>query len=129
MVTSIYSNTLTTTNPTYSPPHQPTPGHYFDTIQLTVTTFGTYTIRSTSGLNLYGYLYINSFDPANPSSNLIGSDDDTGGNQQFQFQVQLQSTSGSSKRNHPSFQRDYPIKKCETLFYCRCNIYISGNII
>ena len=115
MITSTYSETLTTTNPTYSPPHQSIPGHYFDTIQLTVVTFGNYTIRSTSGLNLYGYLYTNSFDPANPLSNLIALDDNSGADQQFQFQLQLQSTFTSSKTNNTVrkilLQRCYPIQE------------------
>ena len=101
MITSIFSNSLSLTNPTYSPPHQPTPDHFYDTIRLTVATSGNYTIRSSSvtGTNLYGYLYINNFDPFNPSSNLIASDDNNGGNQQFIFTVALQSTFTTSKTN------------------------------
>ena len=101
LITSIFSNFLSISNPTYSPPHQPIPGHFYDAIRLTVATSGNYTIRSSSvtGTNLYGYLYINNFDPFNPSSNLIASDDNNGGNQQFIFTVALQSTFTTSKTN------------------------------
>ena len=102
LITSTFSNSLSNSNTTYSPPHLPIPGHYYyDAFRLTVATFGNYTIRSSSvtGTNLYGYLYINNFDPLNPSSNLIASDDNSGGNQQFQFTIALQSTFTTSKTN------------------------------
>ena len=99
LITSTFSGTLTNSSSTYSPPHQPIPGHYYNAIRLTVATFGNYTIRSSSGINLYGYLYSSNFDPLNSSLNLIAFDDNSGGNQQFQMTVLLQSTSTTSKTN------------------------------
>ena len=42
-------------------------------------------------MDTYGYLYSQNFYPNSPSLNLIQSDDDSGGNNQFQFEVYLQS--------------------------------------
>ncbi len=53
-------------------------------------TNGTYTIISNSLSNTYGYLYNRSFDPSNPSRNLIISNDGTKGNGQFRILHRLQ---------------------------------------
>ena len=42
-------------------------------------------------MDTYGYLYSQNFYPNSPSLNLIRSDDDSGENNQFQFEVYLQS--------------------------------------
>jgi hypothetical protein len=42
-------------------------------------------------MDTYGYFYNNAFDPSYPSQNLITSDDDSGGNRQFQIRGSLQS--------------------------------------
>jgi hypothetical protein len=55
-----------------------------------VDTAGNYTFQSNSSIDLYGYFYKNSFNATNPSANEIASDDDSGGNLQFQFTVSLQ---------------------------------------
>ncbi len=55
-----------------------------------VNTAGNYTFQSNSSIDLYGYFYNNSFNATNPSANEIASDDDSGGNLQFQFTVSLQ---------------------------------------
>ncbi|CAF3944088.1 unnamed protein product [Rotaria sp. Silwood2] len=45
-------------------------------------------------MDTYGYMYRSSFDASTPSSNLLASDDDSGGNGQFQLTVYL--TSGTT---------------------------------
>jgi len=42
-------------------------------------------------MDTYGYFYNNAFDPSYPSQSLITSDDDSGGNRQFQIRGSLQS--------------------------------------
>jgi hypothetical protein len=55
-----------------------------------VATAGSYTFQSNSAINLYGYLYNNSFNATNPSANLIASDGNSARNLQFQLTVSLQ---------------------------------------
>jgi hypothetical protein len=57
---------------------------------VTVPTSGTYTFTSDSSLDTYGCLYSYSFDPSDPSRNLITSDDDGGVGNQFQISRALQ---------------------------------------
>ncbi len=38
-----------------SPPHQPTPNHYYELMQVVAATTGDYTFQSNSSINLYGY--------------------------------------------------------------------------
>ena len=64
--------------------------HYFQAIQFTVTTAGTYTLRSNSSIDTRGYLYRTSFDPSNATANLITDNDDSGGQLQFLIQVPLE---------------------------------------
>ena len=52
---------------------------------------GCYGFKSNSSIDMYGCLYGSNFDPTNSNNNLIKSDDDLGGNQQFYFRISLQS--------------------------------------
>jgi hypothetical protein len=56
-----------------------------------VGTTGTYHFRSNGLFDSYGCLYDGSFNPLYPSQNLITTDDDGGGNGQFQIGRSLQS--------------------------------------
>lgn len=66
--------------------------YYYEAIQVNVSMTGSYTIRSVSNVDTYGYLYVNSFNPSNTALNLITQDDDSAGNLQFLMQSSLQST-------------------------------------
>jgi hypothetical protein len=90
LIISTFSSALTTNSYTYSPPHQPTPNHYYQLIQVIAEKSGDYTFQSTSAINLYVYFYKNNFNVYNPSLNVIASDDNSGGNGQFLFTVSLQ---------------------------------------
>jgi hypothetical protein len=57
---------------------------------VTVYTSGTYTLTSISSVDTYGYFYPSSFNPSYPSQNLIMSDDDGDGGNQFRMRVNLQ---------------------------------------
>lgn len=82
-VTVSYSSALTSNSPKYRRPGQTTANYYYQAILLNVSNTATYTFQSTSNIDLYAYLYANSFDASNSSSNLIKADDDSGGNLQF----------------------------------------------
>jgi hypothetical protein len=56
-----------------------------------VYTTGTYNFTSSGSFDSYGCLYDGSFNPLYPSQNLITTDDDGGGNGQFQISRSLQS--------------------------------------
>jgi hypothetical protein len=64
--------------------------YYFEAVQVSVSTAGTYIFTSISTIDTRGYFYNSSFDPSNATANLITSDDDSGGNRQFRIQVYLQ---------------------------------------
>lgn len=59
------------------------PNKYFQGFELIPNTDGFYNIISTSNLDLYGYLYNDSFNPTDPIENLIIEDDDGAGDYQF----------------------------------------------
>ncbi len=48
-----------------------------------------YTIQSSSDIDTYGYIYESSFNPLNPTENLLVDDDDGGGNRQFKLYTPL----------------------------------------
>jgi hypothetical protein len=65
--------------------------YYYQAIEATTYTAGTYSFSSSSSIDTYGYLYESSFDPSHPSYNLVASDDDGAGDRQFQISRYLQS--------------------------------------
>ncbi|CAF3863381.1 unnamed protein product, partial [Adineta steineri] len=66
----VYSSVLTTDNQMYSPRCDRL-NYYYETIQISVLTDGFYMIASNGSVPTYGYIYKDSFDPFNPSMNLI----------------------------------------------------------
>ena len=90
-VLSSFPGELSTTSAIFYRPGSTTDSfHYFQAIQVTVPTAGTYTLRSISAIDTRGYFYRNSFDPSTPSVNLFTDDDDSGGQQQFLIRVNLE---------------------------------------
>ena len=65
--------------------------YYYEIFQIEVFINDSHIIESSSSLDTYGYLYQMRFDPNFPSLNLIGSNDDDGGNKQFQIKAKLYS--------------------------------------
>ena len=47
-------------------------------------------MKSIANLDTYGYLYSGTFDPFNPTANLVTSNDDDAGNRQFMMNATLQ---------------------------------------
>lgn len=52
--------------------------YYYEAIEIIVFTSGTYSLTSVSDINTIGYLYEGSFDPFNPSANLLSYSDNGG---------------------------------------------------
>ncbi|CAF1054190.1 unnamed protein product [Adineta steineri] len=63
---------------------------YYQAIKITVLTTGVYAIRCSSTIDTYGYMYNSTFNPVDPNQNLLSSDDDSGGNDQFMLANILQ---------------------------------------
>jgi hypothetical protein len=87
--TTSYSGSLTEYSPTFVRPGGGSSSYYYQAVQVTVYTAGTYTFASTSTMDTYGYFYRDRVDPSYPSWNLITSDDDSGGQGQFRITVTL----------------------------------------
>ncbi|CAF4047292.1 unnamed protein product, partial [Rotaria sp. Silwood1] len=77
-----YSSSLNNTSPTFYRTGNSNI-FYFEAIKVTTNTTGNYTFISNSGIDSFGYLYVNSFNSSNITSNLVTSNDDSGGNAQF----------------------------------------------
>ena len=89
---SPFAGELTTDSPIFYRPQSLTDDYYyFQAIQVTLSTSGTYTFRSNSTIDTRGYFYNTSFDPSNATVNLMADNDDAGGQMQFSIQVSLQS--------------------------------------
>lgn len=91
IINSYYSNALTSTSATFSRDGTSGSMYYYDAIVITVKTTGTYTLKSSSSFDTYGYLYQSNFYPSYQTYNLISSDDDSAGSSQFQLTNYLQS--------------------------------------
>jgi hypothetical protein len=91
IILATYSGILSSISPMFSRPNSYAGSYYYQTIQVTVYTTGTYTFTSTSSIDTYGCFYEVPFDPSYPSENLITYDDDSAGNGQFRISRSLQS--------------------------------------
>ncbi len=87
---TIYSSTLTNNNPKFYRRKSFRSIFYYEAIQVNVSITGTYTLKSNSTMETYGYLYIHSFTSSNILNNLLIEDDDSGGSNQFQIKYVLQ---------------------------------------
>ena len=91
IIISNYSNVLTSSSGTFSRDGGSGTMYYYHAIEVRVNTTGTYTFKSSSSFDTYGYLYQGNFYPSYPSYNIISRDDDTAGNSQFQLTASLRS--------------------------------------
>lgn len=60
---------------------------YYETLEMKITESGTYTIRSSSNINLYGLIYNQTFFPYDSMFNLLAENDDEGRYEQFLFHM------------------------------------------
>jgi hypothetical protein len=91
MVSSSYSSSLSSSSGIFQQVYgDPQHFYYFQAIQVTASTSGTYTFTSSSQLDTVGYFYDTSFDPSVPTENLITDDDDDGDDYQFSIEAFLE---------------------------------------
>jgi len=64
--------------------------YYYQAMELNVFISGYYSIVSNSNMDTYGYIYNTAFSPTYPNVDLITSDDNCGGNNQFKLGLYLQ---------------------------------------
>jgi hypothetical protein len=95
--------TLTTTSLKYRRIGGVSSNYYYITKQVIVSVTGYYTFTSDSTFATYCFLYLNSFDPSNPSSNLVTQGHNSAGTGQLQFTVYLAVAATASKRVCTSF--------------------------
>ncbi|CAF1956177.1 unnamed protein product [Rotaria magnacalcarata] len=89
-VLSTYMNALWPTNLKFNRPNADKNNYYYyDAIQITVHISSGYIFTSKSYFGAVGYLYEKSFDPVNPSNNLVTSGDVVGINGEFEMDVSL----------------------------------------
>jgi hypothetical protein len=91
IIDSYYSNELTFNSETFSRTGISGSVYYYNAIEVTVKTTGTYTFKSSSSLDTYGYLYRVNFNPSYPMINVVASNDDGASSAQFQLTGDLQS--------------------------------------
>ncbi|CAF3746296.1 unnamed protein product [Adineta steineri] len=91
LIQSNYTSSLTIYSPTTCHPDMCSNSNfYYEAIKINVFVAGTYTIACSSSIDTYGFLFNTTFDPTNPTKNLLVSDDDSAGNQQFKLVYFLQ---------------------------------------
>ena len=90
LVQSTYSSELTTNTQVYSPWSCNINIYPYQAIRINVFVTGDYRFWSNSGINMYGSIYRSTFDPSDPSSNLIASRYDGCRNSQFRLSHSLQ---------------------------------------
>ena len=90
-IESTFSSEITSTHVYCQLDECETPEYYYQSIRLHASVTGMYWIVSNSSIDTYGSLYDNSFDPNEPSINLILVDDDGAGSHQFKLVVVLES--------------------------------------
>ncbi|CAF1258161.1 unnamed protein product [Adineta steineri] len=83
-----YSSSLTKTSMMFQRPNGDRGVYYYKPIQIFISTPGYYEIQSFSNIDMFGYFYLY-FMPLNPPMNILMSDDDSGGNNQFYFRISL----------------------------------------
>jgi hypothetical protein len=66
---------------------------YYEAIEFTASVMGSYSFRSSTNMDAYGFLYLTRIDASDLSANLLTFDDDSGGNLQFFFTYSLEAGS------------------------------------
>lgn len=82
LISSTVNGTLTISSPTFTRPTTSSSSYYkaytFEAPSTGIANFEVINASLSDGTDTYLYLYQNSFDPLNPNTNLIASDDDSG---------------------------------------------------
>ena len=91
VIQSIYSLNLTINSQVYERGKCVGESYYYEALQMNVGTSGSYTFSSSSGIDTYGYLYRDRFNPFNISENLLFQGDQGCTNNQFKLFADLHS--------------------------------------
>ncbi len=90
VIMSNYSNALTVNSANFTRSGAASGKYYYHAIEVRVPVTGSYTFRTSSAIDTYGYLYQGNFYPTYPQYNIVTKNDDfTGRN--FGFTVTLRS--------------------------------------
>jgi hypothetical protein len=85
------SSSLTANSEILNNSSDPNNIYYYGLFEVILPVDGVYIFRSDSSINTYGILYKENFYPGSQIDNLIASNDNSGGNLQFQINVTLTS--------------------------------------
>ncbi len=85
---NIYSSSLSTSNQIYSR-NCDKQNLYYESIQVKVIKSGYYSFGSHSSMDVYGFIYRNTFNPLNPAENLLPADVDSSFDFQFRLNIRL----------------------------------------
>ena len=91
-VSSTVNGSLTDGSAQFVRPYGYGTGYYYHAYIITVSTAGTYSFTTDSSIDTYGLLYDGTFDPSNPASSLLISNDDGGISLQFKITTPLESS-------------------------------------
>ncbi|CAF3518604.1 unnamed protein product [Rotaria sp. Silwood2] len=89
MTLPTYSGNLSLSSPKFVRPNGGGGIYYYEAIQMTVSISGIYNFTSSSSMDTFGCLYNNPIDLSYPLQNLITTDDDGNGGQQFRITYNL----------------------------------------
>ncbi|CAF4049532.1 unnamed protein product [Adineta steineri] len=81
---------MLTENSQHFPQPSETGKYYYESIQINVNISGLFIISSKSRSDLSGYIYKNSFNPLNPTENLLELDDNGCSDNQFKLLIALE---------------------------------------
>jgi hypothetical protein len=88
-MSSIYSSELTTVMEQYSRDRCQASNYYYQALTIRVGTSGFYKFTSNSSIHMYGYLYHETFNPFDPSHNLLVENDKKCTKEQISFDFSL----------------------------------------
>jgi hypothetical protein len=83
----MHSVVLDEESPTYLRNQDEMSNYYYEAIRMNVTETGEYTLFAESDIDTYGYIYIDTFDPKNPSTNQESQGNDGCGGLQFKIVI------------------------------------------
>lgn len=85
---NVHASSLNINNQIYSPDCDNQYRHY-ESILVKANTTGHYSFLSESTIDIYGLIYANTFNPLNPSENLLDTDDDSALDLQMKLGIRL----------------------------------------
>jgi hypothetical protein len=88
-MSSVYSSELNISMERYSRDQCQASNYYYQALKIRVDTSGFYKFKSNSSIHMYGYLYHETFNPFDPSHNLLVENDKTCTKEQISFDFSL----------------------------------------